>query len=172
MMERELATERGDPDFRQEAINAPRSIELRIKNRTNKDLKFNEEYFNSGNWLKALKPLDIPAHNESVGYAVNAFDGCLTGVSGGLRYELTTDKQLFLYIGFTNPWIGCNKIFIDIDAEKKPASWPYDQSYDDLAKSSHKEGYLIQAQNTKRIYAIHRKFQEMEFTIEAADKNM
>lgn len=161
--------EKWDEKSRDEFLGRARTIELRIKNNTTKDLKFVEEYFYSGSWFKAPTPLDISARNENIGYAASRFDGFFTGVSGGLAYQLKTDDELFLYIGFTNPYVGCNKTFIDIDTEKKSAKWPYDNANDDSTKVVNKEGFRVKAANKRQTDSASHNFQEMEFTIEADD---
>jgi len=117
-------------------------MELTIVNGIKKKLRYKKSYFDSGNFYKHPKPLDIPPGALSALFVSNR-QAAPTGVTGGLEYEIVgTGKSI--YIGFTAPIVGTYKTFIDV-GKGKSAKWAYDQSEDDSIKRVFKDGYELLA---------------------------
>lgn len=119
-----------------------RSLELCIVNGTSKDLRFYEEYFDSGTWFTSPKPLIIPPGEVSVAYVANKQGSVCTGVSGGIKYEIV-GSICYMLCGFTNPHMGSYKNFVAISWSDGTAKGAYDNCYDDTVKMQTIEGFSV-----------------------------
>ena len=87
-----------------------------IHNQTDYDLRFLGTYFSPGNWF-VPPPLKIKPNTKKNYYAVKVD---FSGVAAGLKFVLNAKpERLYVLIGFTNPFIGCNKSYVRITPDEK-----------------------------------------------------
>jgi len=119
-----------------------RSLELVIVNGTEHELRFNDEHFDSGTWFTSPKPLNIQSGDVSIAFVANRQGSVLTGVTGGMKYEIVGTGK-YLLMGFTNPQVGSYKNFIAVGGNDRTAQWAYDNSFDDSVKNEYVDGYHL-----------------------------
>ncbi|XP_041355798.1 uncharacterized protein LOC121373308 [Gigantopelta aegis] len=146
----------GEKDFKSRY----RSLELSIINGTDRCLHFKDEYFREGTWFVSPQPLILEPGAGSIAFVATKQRGLLTGVGGGLEY-LLEGTDFCLYMGFTNPVIGCYKTFIQLE-QAKSAKWAYDNSHNDTVKRHRNHGYFVTCTLRPALYSPFRK---MEYTI-------
>lgn len=116
-----------------ECVNRTRNLELIIINATKDttlkmDNPSKDYYFDSGT-AQEYGDLIIPPKAFTVSLVCSRAGGIMTGVTGAYRYKLD-NKNLYYYIGFTNPYAGCFKIYSDL-ASDKSAKWAYENTVDE-----------------------------------------
>lgn len=120
-----------------------RSLEL-VVNGTSNNLKYDGEYFDSGTWFESLNPLVIQPGKAAVAFVANRQGSFMTGVSGGLRFEIEGTGK-YLVIGFTNPYMGSYKTSIHVCGSDKTAKYGYDHAENDSIKFDKEQGFLLVA---------------------------
>ena len=144
-----------DDEFKQRK----RSLELTIINGTDRCLRFKDEYFSTGTWFLSPQPLVIKPSEGSLLYVVSR-EKAMSGVAGGLEYELDgTDMNL--YMGFSNPILGCYKSFIQLNSYQS-AKWACSNCLNDTVKHHKNNGYLVTATMRSPFYS---PFRRIEYTI-------
>ncbi|KAL3857212.1 hypothetical protein ACJMK2_011904 [Sinanodonta woodiana] len=129
-----------------------RSLEIFIDNKTKKALSFEDSYFfHAGMFHNNEKPPDVVPLSGSVYFLGNT--AYLTGVSGGWRFKVV-GTDLFLYIGFSNPFLGRYKTFVSLTKNGTlPAKWPYKELKDGSMKTDKCEEYIAEVTFTHPHYS-------------------
>lgn len=81
------------------------------------------------------------------GTVANSQGGFATGVTGGMRFRID-GTNIYVYVGFCNPYIGGYKFYGEISSIKKPASYGYERSFDNYPKNTYWAGYRLQVVQT------------------------
>lgn len=119
-----------------------RSLELTVVNACRYTLEFDSEHFDSGTWFVSPQPLVIEPGNISVLYVADRQGSFCCGVSGGLKYRIAGSGKC-LYVGFTNPHMGCYKTFVDVTGGSEGPQYAYDNSQDDTVKQKNAGGFRV-----------------------------
>ena len=146
----------GEKEFR----NRFRSLELAVINGTDRCLHFKGEFFREGTWFVSPQPLVIEPGTGSIAFVATKQRAIYTGVGGGLEYKLD-GTDFSLYMGFTNPIVGCYKTFVEVEAWRS-AKWAYENSKDDTVNRQRNHGYFSTC--TLRP-SRHSPFRKVEYTV-------
>ncbi|KAL3857220.1 hypothetical protein ACJMK2_011912 [Sinanodonta woodiana] len=134
-----------------------RSLEICIDNKTSEALSFIESYFFTGGMFQINEnPRDVVPRSGSVYFLANT--SYLTGVSGGWKFKVV-GKDLYLYIGFSNPLFGSYKTFVHLTKNGTiSAEWPNDKLKDGSMKTVKCDEYTAEVTFTDPHYS---KFQRI-----------
>ncbi|KAL3857228.1 hypothetical protein ACJMK2_011920 [Sinanodonta woodiana] len=129
-----------------------RSLEICIDNKTSEALSFMECYFCTGGMFQINeRPRDVVPRSGSV-YLV-ASTAYFTGVSGGLKFKVV-GKDLYLHIGFSNPFLGSYKTFVRLTKDGTvTAEWPYFMLNDGSKKTDECDKYIVELTFTDSHYS-------------------
>ena len=87
---------------------------------------------------------EIKLGKAAVAFVANRQGSFMTGVSGGLRFEIEGTGK-YLVIGFTNPYMGSYKTSIHVCGSDKTAKYGYDHAENDSIKFDKEQGFLLVA---------------------------
>lgn len=124
-----------------------RSLQLTFVNLTDKDILLEDTFFDSGTWFQSWSP-EIKAGMVQQGTVANSQGSVMTGVTGGMRLKIK-DTQTYIYLGFTNPFTGSYKHYVELNKDWKQARHGYDNSQNNNPKIQEADGYKIQCVQTE-----------------------
>jgi hypothetical protein len=123
-----------------------RSLQLTFVNLIGRDVVVEESYFDSGTWFQSWNPI-IKTGTIVQGTVANRQGSWFTGVTGGMRLKVQ-GTNMYIYLGFNNPYIGGYKFYAELSQTWRPAKYGYDHSNDNNMKNTQFAGYRLQAVQT------------------------
>lgn len=123
-----------------------RSLQLTFVNLIGRDVVVEESYFDSGTWFQSWNPI-IRTGTIVQGTVANRQGSWFTGVTGGMRLKVQ-GTNMYIYLGFNNPYIGGYKFYAELSQIRRPAKYGYDNSNDNNMKNTQLAGYRLQAVQT------------------------
>lgn len=120
---------------------------MTFSNLSNRKVLYVDDYFDSGAWFRTWQS-EIKPKFVNQGLVANKQGSWFCGVTGGIKLRID-GTGIFIYLGFTNPYIGGYKNFGELTLENKGPSYGYDRSYNNSPKSSTLSGFKLQVVQTE-----------------------
>lgn len=114
---------------------------MTFTNLSDRKVIYLDDYFDSGTWFRTWHS-DIRPKFINQGLVANKQGSWFCGVTGGMKLKID-GTNIFIYLGFTNPYIGSYKNFCELSTEDKDARYGYDRSYNNSPKISSLSGFNI-----------------------------
>ncbi len=105
------------------------------------------DYFDSGAWYKTWYP-EIKSLFINQGLVANKQGSFFCGVTGGIKLQIE-GTNVFIYLGFNNPYMGGYKNFGELSSANKSPRYGYDKSVNNSPKVSTLGKYKLQVVQTE-----------------------